>query len=86
MDSAITDYNIEGLVQNCSNSSALAMELLQSCTELSIYSVVKPKVNQNWFSKHDTQQNPSAEIPLKQMLWFLASSLFWYDHFRSGKH
>ena len=26
------DMNIDGLVQDCSNSSALAMELLQSCT------------------------------------------------------
>ena len=29
--------NIGGLVQDCSNSSALAMELLQSCTEPSTY-------------------------------------------------
>ena len=29
---------IDGLAQNCSNSSALAMELLQSCTEPSIWS------------------------------------------------
>ena len=28
----------DGLVQDCSNSSALAMELLQSCTKPSIYS------------------------------------------------
>ena len=28
---------IDGLAQNCSNSSALAMELLQSCTKPSIY-------------------------------------------------
>ena len=28
---------IEGLVQDCSNSSALEMELLQSCTKPSIY-------------------------------------------------
>ena len=28
--------HIDGLVQNCSNSSALAMELQQSCTKLSI--------------------------------------------------
>ena len=28
---------IDGLVQNCSNSSVLAMELLQSCTKSSIY-------------------------------------------------
>ena len=28
---------IDGLVSDCSNSSALAMELLQSCTKPSIY-------------------------------------------------
>ena len=28
---------IDGLVQDCSNSSALAMELLQSCTKHSVY-------------------------------------------------
>ena len=26
-------WNINGLIQNCSNSGALAMELLQSCTK-----------------------------------------------------
>ena len=30
-------YHIDGLVQDCSNSNALAMELLQSCTKPSIY-------------------------------------------------
>ena len=30
---------IDGLMQDCSNSSALAMELLLSCTKLSIYSM-----------------------------------------------
>ena len=30
-------WNIDGLVQDCSNSSALAMELLQSCTKPWIY-------------------------------------------------
>ena len=29
-------YDIDGLVQDCSNSSALAVELLQSCTKPSI--------------------------------------------------
>ena len=29
--------NIDGLMQDCSNFSALAMALLQSCTKLSIY-------------------------------------------------
>ena len=28
---------IDGLVQHCSNSSALAMELVQSCTKPSVY-------------------------------------------------
>ena len=28
--------DMEGLIQDCSNSSALAMELLQSCSEPSI--------------------------------------------------
>ena len=30
-------YNIDGLVQDCSNSSANALDLLQSCTEPSMY-------------------------------------------------
>ena len=29
--------NIDGLVQNCSNSTANALELLQSCTKQSIW-------------------------------------------------
>ena len=34
-------YHIESLVQDCSNSSALAMELLQSCTKPSIYHCIE---------------------------------------------
>ena len=30
-------HDFDGLVQDCSNSSALAMELLQSCTKPSTY-------------------------------------------------
>ena len=30
---------IDGLVQDCSNSIANALELLQSCTKLSIYTL-----------------------------------------------
>ena len=30
------NFDIDGLVQDCSNSSALAMELLQSCAKPSI--------------------------------------------------
>ena len=33
---AYIDASIDGLVQDCSNSSALGMELLQSCTKPSI--------------------------------------------------
>ena len=33
-------HNIDGLVQDCSNSSVLAMELLQSCTKPSIFCVL----------------------------------------------
>ena len=32
-------YHIDGLVQDCSNSSALAMGLLQSCTKTSIWNM-----------------------------------------------
>ena len=32
--------HIDGLVQDCSNSSVQAMELLQSCTKPSIYSIL----------------------------------------------
>ena len=35
---AVCDYYIDGLVQDCSNSSELAMELLQSCIKPSISS------------------------------------------------
>ena len=37
---AADEWNIDSLVQDCSNSSALAMELLQSCTKLSIYGMM----------------------------------------------
>ena len=40
----IQAHHIDGLVQDCSNSSALAMELLQSCTKPSIYSIVYRKI------------------------------------------
>ena len=41
---------IDGLLQDCSNSSALAMELLQACTKPSIYtSYVRCTVSHIWF-------------------------------------
>ena len=36
MGHVVRSHDIDGLVQDCSNSSALAMELLQSCTKPSI--------------------------------------------------
>ena len=41
--------HINGLVQDCSNSIANALELLQSCTKTSIYASV------NWKKKYQYQ-------------------------------
>ena len=38
----VTEHSMDGLVQDCNNSSALAMELLQSCTKPSVYSTNLP--------------------------------------------
>ena len=35
-----SNFYIDGLTEDCSNSSALVMEFLQSCTKLSIYNYV----------------------------------------------
>ena len=37
MTAVLTDVYIDGWAQDCSNSSALALELLQSCAQTSIY-------------------------------------------------
>ena len=37
MDKYINELHIDGLAQDCSNSSALARDLLQSCAEPSNY-------------------------------------------------
>ena len=34
---ALIDFHFDGLVQNCCNSSVLAIEILQPCTKPSIY-------------------------------------------------
>ena len=44
----VCKITIDGLAQGCSNSNALKMELLQSCTELSIYRCV-----QRWCPNRD---------------------------------
>ena len=50
--------HVDGLVQDCGNSSALAMELLQSCTKPSMYSYRKP-VFTSWDDKYT---NDSAQF------------------------
>ena len=36
-DDPLLDYHVYGVVQDCSNSSANALELLQSCTKPTMY-------------------------------------------------
>ena len=43
--------DVDGLVQACGNSSALAMGLLESCTKLSIYIIVEKNEIHKWISK-----------------------------------
>ena len=49
----ISEYDIDSLVQDCSNSSVLAMELLQSCTKASyiVYVFAKSCQNPEFFPK-----------------------------------
>ena len=45
--------HVDGLVQDCGNSSALAMELLQSCTKQSIYMYwYRKPVLTSWYDKY----------------------------------
>ena len=46
--------DIDGLVQDCSNSSALAMELLQSCTNPLIWFTLLHWHNMNIMALHIT--------------------------------
>ena len=50
---------IDGLVQDCSKSSALALELLQSCTKLSKYKRTAWNIMTSateWLKQHNQQQ------------------------------
>ena len=45
--------HVDGSVQDCGNSSALAMELLQSCTKQSIYIYwYRKPVLTSWYNKY----------------------------------
>ena len=61
----------DGLVQNCSNSSALAMELLQFCTEPSTYNIKSMcdiRNNVNLLStKTSVETNCCSEILFKNV-------------------
>ena len=47
-------YNFNGLVQDCNNSSALAIELLQSCTKPLIYTCADriSEMIEKWYQKN----------------------------------
>ena len=47
LQAAVRHAYIDGLVQDCSNSSALAMELLQSCTKPSNFALA----NSQWSAR-----------------------------------
>ena len=67
--------NFDGLVQDCSKSSALAMELLQSCTKASIFYLTEI-FSSFWFLFN----LPMMRISLKDMeCWYSRSvQLFWH--------
>ena len=57
-----TEYKIDGLVQDCSNSSVLAMELLQSCTKSSKYFTLGSIIWFEWFKCTKTSTWTTREI------------------------
>ena len=63
--------NIDGLVQDCSNSSALAMELLQSCTKPSIYidGLIQKRRNSSAFSMELRLYSITFEATIISMCW-----------------
>ena len=72
--------NIDGLVQNCCNSSALAMELLQFCTMPLIYILIK---NTPWhaslitcMSTHCAHIGETVLTKLRCFTWCLLKWIF----------
>ena len=61
---------IDGLVQHCSNSSALAMELLQSCTKPSIFVSCD-----RWFTKDRARKKSSYVSSSHQNIYEYMESL-----------
>ena len=60
-------YHLDGLVQNCSNSIANALELLQSCTKPSIWSLIQSNTvlmrsNITGYSVQHCSDSSSTEI------------------------
>ena len=84
--------HINGLVQDCSNSSALVMELLQSCTKPSInircrvLFLLSPDIHQNIGNRATAQATyffifASMQNPTEKTLWY-AKQFIQYDHIK----
>ena len=56
--------HVDGLVQDCGNSSALAMELLQSCTKQSMYCYRK-SVLTSWDNKYTNGRGQFMQVYVK---------------------
>ena len=65
---------IDGLVQDCSNSSALAMELLQSCTEPSIWN--QRRDGTRCKLGNTTQRNWNASLQEHTHMWDIEFMMF----------
>ena len=63
-------YDIDGLVQDCSNSSALTMELLQSYTKPSIWArwYTQSQKSWAWISKHNSQYSVGCNYLTKSLI------------------
>ena len=56
--------HVDGLVQDCDNSSALAMELPQSCTKPSMYCYQKPILT-SWDDKYTNGRGQFMQVYIK---------------------
>ena len=65
LSTALISWDIDGWVRDCSNSSALAMELMQFCTEPSIYTTrFDPSYEHNLSWLHVPINDPAINVTL----------------------
>ena len=69
-NSLLFHEHVDGLVQNCGNSSALAMELLQSCIKQSMYCYRKP-VFTSWDDKYTNDRGQFMQVYVKKYVSWL---------------